>query len=165
MSLAASLIVVAMLAGGSFATERSDRSAEFLAGLPPSRTAALMSKLVIVLGTVFAWWLLNPAIVLKVGSWFSFEWAKTAAQGPVASNISAMGVAVLGVGWLASIIVTNPASALLLGLLAPFFVMAGVYGVTNSRVDFESGFFWTCLAVGPVAFAVGNTIFLRRADD
>jgi ABC-type transport system involved in multi-copper enzyme maturation permease subunit len=60
--LAMQLVTVAMLGGNAIAGERADRSAEFLAYLPASRWAIIMSKAVFALAVVALLW--GPALAI-----------------------------------------------------------------------------------------------------
>ncbi len=130
ISLMASLIVVSMLAGGAFAAERSDRSDEFLALLPTARFMILGSKAVVVMVTTSVLWLLNPYVIMRIASVFTVDSTLPPGSGdPTLGTVSAMAISVLGTGWLGSILVANPASSLLIGLLSPFFSLLLAYGI------------------------------------
>ncbi len=133
ISLMASLLVVAMLAGGAFAAERSDRSHEFLALLPPTRFTILGSKALVVMVTTGVLWLLNPYVIMRIASIVTVDSTLPAASGDaMLGTVSAMALSVLGTGWLGSILVANPASSLLIGLLSPFFSLLFAYGVRDA---------------------------------
>ena len=65
LSLGLSQLTLVMLAGNSIASERADRSAEFLAYLPPSRTQILASKLLLAMLAAGVTWTVN----LTVSEW------------------------------------------------------------------------------------------------
>ncbi len=166
ISLMASLLVVAMLAGGAFAAERSDRSHEFLALLPPTRFTILGSKALVVTVTTGVLWLLNPYVIMRIASIFTVDSTLPAASGdPTLRTVSAMALSVLGTGWLGSILVANPASSLLIGLLSPFFSLLFAYGICDAPND-EDGFYFTfvcgCLILGVSCLIAGTVCYLRR---
>lgn len=166
ISLIASLFVVAMLAGAAFAVERSDRSHEFLTVLPPTRLMILSSKALVVAVATGALWALNPYTIMKIAPMITGGAALPAvSEDAMLATVSAMGVSVLGSGWFGSILVTNPASSLLIGLLSPFFCSLFAYGICGSAhngEDFRIAFVYGCLAVGVGALVVGTLCFLHR---
>ena len=69
-SIMCSQPTLAMLSGNIIAAERSDRSAEFLAYLPPSRKTILCSKLIVLGAVALIVWGLN-FVVLFVADWLA----------------------------------------------------------------------------------------------
>jgi ABC-type transport system involved in multi-copper enzyme maturation permease subunit len=63
VSLWLSGVMAAVFGGAAFAQERRDRSADFLAMLPASRTRIVASKLLVAFGCVLGMWLLNIAVL------------------------------------------------------------------------------------------------------
>ncbi len=168
ISLMASLLVVAMLAGGAFAAERSDRSHEFLALLPPTRITILGSKALVVMIATGVLWLLNPYVIMRIASIVAVDSTLPAASGDATlGTVSAMALSVLGTGWLGSILVANPASSLLIGLLSPFISLLVAFGVSDSAHDhnaFRVTFVCGCLFLGVSSLVGGTVCFLRREE-
>jgi hypothetical protein len=168
LTLMASLLIVAMLAGAAFASERSDRSHEFLAALPPTRLMILGSKAVVVLAATGALWLLNPYVFVRIARVFTVEWRPSGvSEDAVLGTVSAMALSVLGAGWFGSILVSNPASSLLIGLLSPFFSLLFAYGIcdpTRNEDGFHFTFVCACLVLGVSSLVGGTICYLRREE-
>ncbi len=168
ITLMASLLIVAMLAGAAFASERSDRSHEFLAALPPTRLMILGSKAVVVLAATGALWLLNPYVFVRITQVFTVELgASGVSENGVLGTASAMALSVLGAGWFGSILVSNPASSLLIGLLSPFLSLLFAYGIcdpTRNEDGFHFTFVCACLVLGVSSLVGGTICYLRREE-
>ena len=168
ITLIASLLVVAMLAGAAFAAERSDRSHEFLTTLPPTRLAILVSKMLVVAAATAALWLLNPYVLMRIATVLDAgPTAPLVSADSTLGTVSATALCVLGTGWLGSILVSNPASSLLIGLLAPFFSMVVAFGISDPSRDgnaFRVTFVCACLILGVSSLVGGTVCFLRREE-
>ena len=120
IGLGLSVLSLCLLGGNSFAAERIDGSAEFLATLPPSRTMVLASKLTLasltcVFIAVFVYSIrtaVNVTTGLTESHGYPVNWA--------------LGCAGFGVAWLSSVLVDSPTYAVGLGLLGVFFVPLSV---------------------------------------
>lgn len=166
------MMVVALLAGASFATERTDRASEFLAYLPLTRPSRLVSKMITVVGAALVLALCNPLLGARI---LPFDWLEAGPQRQEAMvTLLCSGVLVLGVAWLGSTGV-SAAAALLLGLLSPFFVVClyflsvrgaeVFFGVEIDLDDwFPAVYRWSGGLVGAVAFALGSWVFLARGE-
>ena len=166
ITLIASLLVVAMLAGAAFAAERSDRSHEFLVTLPPTRLAILVSKILVVAAATAALWLLNPYVFMRIATVLDAgPTSPLESADQMLGTVSAMALSVLGTGWLGSILVSNPASSLLIGLLSPFFSLLAAFGISDPARDgnaFRVTFVCACLISGVSSLVGGAVCFLRR---
>ncbi len=168
ITLMVSLMVLAMLAGAAFAAERSDRSHEFLAVLPSTRFMILGSKALVVAAVASALWLLNPYVIIKIATIFSAG----SAPSPLSidatfGTVSAMALSVLGSGWFGSILVANPASSLLIGLLSPFLSLLLAFGICDPAREenaFRITFVYGCLVIGMVTLLGGTAYFFRREE-
>ena len=164
------VIIASLLSGASFATERTDRSAEFLAYLPVDRARRLASKLLVACTPAVILLVTNPLVVL------SFEpassWVAVSGTESVVATIASTLVLALGTAWLGSVMV-SAAAALLLGLLSPFFVTCAFYATATIGEEFcglhidlnewfPTVFRWAGFGIGAVTFLAGSLLFLRQ---
>ncbi len=169
-SLSLSQLTLAILAGNAIASERADRSAEFLAYLPPSRRQILASKLLLALVTAGAVWAVNLCVsawlVPALGAPGHNPWDKVAPR----SMLAASTVLVFGAGWLGSAVLASPAGATSLGIGLP--VVAGPLLVRVARAlvasaaekDPTPAAMLVCLALGSLCFLSGSAYYLRRVE-
>lgn len=172
LALIAGMLVVALLGANAFAYERTERSAEFLAYLPPSRGAVLGSKLLVVSGAIAVSWLLNARVL--VGLFYNGQSGESASspgsQGAIPmipmNYLAVTYVVIFGAAWCGSALVTSTA-ALLIGLLAPWFVMLVTFGLFNPERNegmFWQGYWWLAVVLGALMFGAGSIVFLKRPE-
>jgi hypothetical protein len=169
-SLALSQLTLALLAGNLIAAERADRSAEFLASLPPSRTQILASKLLLALLAAGAAWAfnlsINELVVRTLGAPLDNPWDSLASR----SMLMAGTVMVFGASWLGSAVLNSPASSSLLGIAValvggPMLVQAACTLFTSGeREALPSCSIGVGLIVGSLCFLCGSVFFLRRVE-
>ncbi|WP_339909263.1 ABC transporter permease [Symmachiella dynata] len=164
-------ISMALLGGNVFAAERADRSAEFLAYLPPSKRQILISKGILLFGmaTIIIGWNLTAigvGIFLKsdmewAGRFYEFLWTLGA--------VGAFGIAAAGTGWCASSMLSSNGGPVGLGLLVPVVIAIGI-SVSNmlmgvpSDAWFPQTIWAACSLVGVALFIVGCVYYLRRVE-
>lgn len=157
-----------LLGGHAIACERSDRSANFLACLPPRNWQILTSKLVVAIGTLSAMWGWALLSVYCIAASMSSAPVDDVRQFVTMPGIASVCVLTFGVGWMASAIQEKTTLPILLALLAPIAVsvvlilVGNVLGIPMVRV---SG--WTnlvCFVVGSAAFAAGTWHYCRRVE-
>ena len=142
ISLSLSLLTVTLLAGNAVAGERADRSAEFLAYLPPTRAAVITSKIMLALGTSLILCLASLAALYIIAPALG-EVPPDAllARADAAVSLSAAAVALFGGAWLASCCLSSPtiATGLGVGLVCYVFVMLAIVkeGLGYKDLDFE----------------------------
>lgn len=164
------IAVAALLAGGSFATERVDRSVEFLSYLPATRPVRLVSKGVVVVGPLVVLLACNPLICSPL--LFDVQAPESGQHVETVITLVTTIVLVIGVAWLGSTLV-GAAASLLLGLLSPFFVSCLFYfaalgiedlGIAKVNLDdwFSPVFRWSGFILGSAAFLLGSIIFLAK---
>jgi hypothetical protein len=169
-SLALSQLTLALLAGNSIAAEYVDRSAEFLACLPPSRMRILTSKLLLALAAAGVIWAVNRGVtefmLPALGSAVDDTWDSIAPR----STLAGGAVMVFGACWLGSALLNSPASATLLGIAVamvggPLLVQA-VWALFSSgaREDLPACAIGVGLTVGSLCFLTGSALFLRRIE-
>ncbi len=170
-SLMCSQASIAMLGGNLIAVERGDRSAEFLAYLPPSRGQILLSKASLLIGAQIVIIGLNGLVVM-IALWLAGN-----SETPFIftgdfvdrSRLVMVGVAAAGCGWLASSMLQSSGPPVALAFLSPMII----FGCLN-LVKYLSGwpaydsfpdvYFATCGMVGPATFVAGCLYYLRRVE-
>ena len=159
IGLGLSALSLCLLGGNSFAAERIDGSADFLATLPPTRFMVLSSKLM----------LASLTCVLIAAFVYSMRFAVNVATGLSESHGYpvnwALGCAGFGVSWLSSVLVDSPTYAVGLGLLGVFFVplsvgamrAAGFLAISNPMGNTVFG-----IALGTSAVIAGCMLYQRK---
>ncbi len=163
VSLFMTCAAAAMFAGNSIAAERAERSAHFLAYLPPAKWEILASKFIVAAGVVgVVWvWALVSLYVLAPG----LDPAESA-DGPQLRELVGICVLIFGVGWMCSAELAKPVGAMVMALAAPVVVgmvlegMVEVFGWPRSRgMGVEVN-----LVLGVGAFVLGTWQYLRRVE-
>ena len=170
--LALCLVSVALFGGNVIASERADRSAEFLFSLPCTRRRLLASKLLLALAVVATPWLVDGLIFSCVAVTTDLLETRRVDQSVVIilANLAVAGVAIFSVAWCLSSLIASPALAVCGGLVAPLFVIAGVYFVDYVfalKIEDPDVLTWwqgICLALSPPCFALGVWLYLRRIE-
>jgi ABC-type transport system involved in multi-copper enzyme maturation permease subunit len=167
-SLALSQLTLVLLGGNAIAAERADRSAEFLAYLPPSRAQIVVSKILLALATGLVVWAANLLLADVVVPVLSSEepdvWGL-----PSRWRILAGSLFVFGAGWFGSSFLGSPTFATSLGIVAPFLLALVLVVCTllfawpahGTLGDVHCN---ASLILGPVCFAVGTCYYLRRVE-
>ena len=160
--------IAAVLGGNAIACERAERSAHFLAYLPPTKIQILASKLVVGTCALAAYWgvtFLLMRVIAPIVNPDPFNFLHMATN-PAASIAGC--ALTFGVGWLGSAWLEKPTFPVLSALASPFvlgFGMTTLALITGvSRFDV---FEWTslaCWSLGAIAFAAGSAIYLRRVE-
>jgi ABC-type transport system involved in multi-copper enzyme maturation permease subunit len=164
-SLCLSQLTLVTLAGNAIAAERADRSAEFLAYLPPSRTRILASKALLVTLTAGVIWAVNLSVADVVApalGTFRADRLDLLVPRPV---LAATAVMLVGAGWLGSALLDSPAIATALGIgaaaVVPFLVNFVPWpGAGDLRVWYVT----THLTLGLLCFVCGSAHYLRRVE-
>lgn len=172
-SLGISLLTIAMLGGNAVAAERVDRSAEFLAYLPPSRRRIIGSKIILAAAAGAVIWGSNLGVIFGLAPHMA-GWSEAVRELTSGSHrydltsLASVAIIVFGVAWLGSAWLASPAIATGLGIFAPVAV-AGVLGTIEYWFH-PAGFpyarygVYTCTTVGCVAFLAGTAYYLRRVE-
>jgi hypothetical protein len=169
-SLACSQLTLALLAGNVIAVERVDRSAEFLAYLPPSKAQILFSKSALLIGVGLIITAVNLATALVahllIGRTDGVSLGKPLVD---LLQISLVGVGAAGVGWAASAKLETTGAPVLFAIVTPI-VIPGAFYLTWFALGWSilelSGttILLTCGVVGAVFFVVGWIYYLRRVE-
>jgi hypothetical protein len=170
VSLALLVVTMAMLGGNAFAAERADRSAEFLAYLPPSRWTLVASKMIVALGASLSGWALNLLTLFVVAPRLPGvpQLMEDNPKGEALLAGAGFAALVFGVAWCFSSFVATPAIATGGGFFAPL-LAAGVlqsldYFFHPAGFSFGSWYGRLSLPVGIVAFVVGTVVYVRRVE-
>jgi ABC-type transport system involved in multi-copper enzyme maturation permease subunit len=170
-SLVLSQFTVALLGGNAIASERVDRSAEFLHSLPYTRGKILASKLILPLIVTAVIWLNALLIWHVVHSTVAFGRLGDAPEiyrGVFYTAIT--GLTFFCVAWFLSSLITSPAIATCGGLIAPLVVVGSIlfvgYLFNMPEIDRLAGPWYCgiCLTLAPACFAIGTWHYLRRVE-
>jgi hypothetical protein len=157
---------LAMIGGTIIATERADRSAEFLAYLPPSRWQLLRSKMVVFLGAFGIIW--GICIVADLLSrWLDSDVAAAVTSVPLTA-IAPIGIVSSGIGWCASAKFDNTGPAVGLAFAAPLAMIGAIQGARwlfNWPISSVPDIFSiSCTTLGIAAFLLGSIYYVRRVE-
>jgi ABC-type transport system involved in multi-copper enzyme maturation permease subunit len=167
--MALQLLTAAMLGGCAVAAERADRSAEFLAYLPPSRWAIITSKAVLAVGAGTLIWLVE----LALAHWFAPFFGPTVEDIAIFREqmtvvLTPTAVLLFGAAWCASTVSPSHAIATGVGIAAPIALLAVLLGVEyffNPRAfDLGSWYRPLCVVLGIAAFIAGIVYYVRRVE-
>ena len=165
-SMTTSQLTLALLGGHVIACERADRSAEFLAYLPLSRTRILAGKIALVVMTVAVVWSVNLLTLwLAIGK---FPVPRDIDLVSILGFVTVTGLVFLCVGWLLSSILQSPTFAICGSLITPFMIVMGVQALAwaleyDSNIA-NSWYRHVCLTLAPVCFVAGTWYYLRRVE-
>ncbi|HIK96016.1 MAG TPA: hypothetical protein EYG03_29075 [Planctomycetes bacterium] len=160
-----------MVSGSIIATERGDRSAEFLAYLPPARRQILQSKFVVLAGTAIIIYGVNLSIRFLASVLAGDTNALEALTGglPSMNYLAAVGVVAVGVGWCSSAALDNAGPPVALAFAAPLIVFSALLLIDYmtgwpGKFYYERIYFGSCVGVGVITFGVGTVYFLQRIE-
>lgn len=168
ISSACSLLSIVLLGGNAIAGERADRSAEFLAYLPPSRGMILVSKVIVAVGVATGVWLFNLAVIYVLAPMTGpvpAEWVEHLREDcnrvlPVMFQTS---VFLFGAAWLGSAIANSPAVATGLGFIPPAVTMGLLmYFMGPEHEALAATYRVLALSMGVTFFLTGGVVYLRR---
>ena len=169
LSLSLSLLTLAMLGGNAIACERADRSAEFLAYLPPTRRGIVGSKATLAISAGLIIWLVNLVAmygIVPLTGELSTSGAQFFKDG--LPNIAATGVLAFGAAWLGSSFLASPAIATGLGIFAPVTVVCVLgtvhYFLNPPGFDMARWYNIVCVPLGVGCFVAGTAYYLRRLE-
>jgi hypothetical protein len=161
VSHATAQLSLAVLAGNLVASERVNRSAEFLAYLPPSRGMVLTAKAT-VLGVSALVLLLVP---LSIAGLTALD-----GKGPSAGTlliifctISAIGFCASGIGWLGSCCLQSNAVAILFAILTPLILAIAIKHLCKDP-ESTAILIAAYLAIGLAGFLFGTRHYLNRVE-
>lgn len=169
VSVSLSLLTITMLGGNAVAGERMDRSAEFLAYLPPSRGQVIASKAVLAVGVSIFIWLVHLAIVYGLAP-LAGEISEDLMRhrDNVLPQLALIGVVMFGAAWFGSTLLDSPAIATGIGFAGPWLVL-GVLALARYVLGYEDpgpGSWGTVLGLGLGigCFIAGIAYYVRRVE-
>lgn len=175
ISLGLSLFTFAMLGGNAIASERADRSAEFLAYLPASRWTILASKSLIALPPVVGIWMVNLAFLFLVVPRLAgsegvavVDMARRPEIYEALSGFVATSVLLFGACWFWSAVLHSHGVATGMGFFVLAVVALGMVGI-DQGLGVE-GFFTprsfmaVSLVVGVGGYVAGCAYYLHRLE-
>lgn len=174
----AGMALVTLLAttfgGMAFASERRDRSADFLALLPTSRSASAASKLLAAVALLSAAFALHM-VMAAVGS-HARDSVYNAGRGPgflhtdggaVAALAAAMAMG-FGIAWGLSSVLTSAAVSACIGGVCPLGSCVLLRYVADARewptATFDHWWFTLALSCAAVGLMAGTAVYLRRIE-
>jgi ABC-type transport system involved in multi-copper enzyme maturation permease subunit len=167
ISMYLSIGVTSVLGGYAIACERSDRTANFLRYLPPSRRQIMASKFIVAATATAAWWgwvLVTMFVVAPRLSAGQADFTGTVDG----KSVAAMCVLTFGVGWLGSACFENTVVPIIMAIASPIvigflmFGLADIRGVPRLEIAKWAG--PACLIVGAISFVAGTWAYLRRVE-
>ena len=165
------LMSIAFLAGFIIAGERRDRSAEFLAYLPPKRSTILASKAIL----CFLWIAFVAIVYILVTEvivpWISSGEVSIQDGGREQFLIdAAYTTSIFGVSWLCSSFLESPVIAVIAGLVSPMLIWTLVYTLQlRMGWELDDDTLTNCLAgmffiLGLASFVGGCFHFIFRVE-
>jgi len=167
ISMYLSIGVTAVLGGYAISCERANRTAHFLAYLPPNRRQILTSKFIVAGGASAAWWAWVLITVFVVAPRLS------ARPGDFTGTVDGRGVAALcvltfGVGWLGSACSESTVVPIILAGSSPIVIGFAMFGLADAlgmpRLEMAKWSNPVSLAGGGISFVAGSWAYLRRVE-
>jgi ABC-type transport system involved in multi-copper enzyme maturation permease subunit len=166
MALVITVLMSAVFGGVAFASERRERSAEFLAMLPVTRRRVLLTKLLFAAACVATMWFANVLVLKALG-------VKEEAAGAVRIFGPVIFMA-FAVGWLCSTFLSSPGIAAGISIGVTTFSTWTLAALANEIMEeWRRGYLpglleatlqtWTITA-GSLCLFVGSVYYLRRVE-
>jgi hypothetical protein len=162
-SHAVAQLSLAVLSGNLIAVERVDRSAEFLAYLPPSRGTVLRAKALLLAVTALLLFLIPLAIgglAACLAGFLQADELRRAAS--IVGYLSAIGFCGSGIGWLGSCCLQSNAVAILFAVLSPWIV--GILLSVTGGTELPALLVAANLSLGLAGFLFGTWHYLNRVE-
>ena len=171
-SLMLSLLTFALLGSVAIAAERQQRSAEFMAYLPPTRRAVLVSKTIVAVVPALVIWAVNLLVIYAL--------APQAGNPPTGGSyagddnlhqmipaLGATSVLLFGAGWCCSTLCASHAAAAGASLIASPTVALGMRALEyffGWRHLIENWYVPVAVFLGVAGFVIGIVYYLRRVE-
>lgn len=169
-SLILGVVAVAFIAGNTFAGERADRSAEFLAYLPIPRERSMISKAILAIGVCLSLFVFNAA----VGWWCGLPYNDPRSLGSFLSILGVSAILIFGASWFFSTFMQSPAIAAASGILITCLLVGSLllidYTVTEDLYEWERisitrrWYPFLATMVGLGMFVAGAVYYPRRIE-
>jgi hypothetical protein len=166
VSLGAVAIIAGAFGGMAWAAERTDRSATFLALLPPTPLLQAVSKLVVAGGWLVACFMADACVGLVTWTLLGTD---TLGRNPVdqflpvVAHVASYGFAVFGVAWASSAVLSSSAISAAIGIVAGF-AIALAMSLVPSEDQRELLWFIASLSAGVLGLVVGVAVQVRRVS-
>jgi len=169
-----SQITVALLGRNAIAGERADRSAEFVAYLPLSRTRLWIGKLSVAAFAVALIWVVNILALCAI-AWIVPEIRRSSYSyfpDKAVLYVTISGAVFYGVSWLISSFQSSPTVAVGGGLISPVIILLGLsvvawaMGIKGPELDrvLEPGYLIIGTVLAVVCYSIGTVYYLRRVE-
>jgi ABC-type transport system involved in multi-copper enzyme maturation permease subunit len=166
MASVVTVLMAAVFGAAAFASERRERSAEFLAMLPVTRRTVVFAKLLLAGSCVAAMWLLNVAVLKALG-----------AKDETTGALHIFGPVILmafGVGWLFSTFLTSPGVAAGISIGGTIFSTWALAAMVSKAMEELNREYlkdvveltvqvWT-IGAGVLCLFIGTVYYLRRVE-
>jgi ABC-type transport system involved in multi-copper enzyme maturation permease subunit len=167
-------LAAAVISGSIFTLERSDRSADFLASLPPTRWQNLQSKLLVLVGMLVTLLAINSfAALAGYGLLQNLripEYQQNQPEGEFYLSVITIAFSIAGVAWAFSSILQSNGVPVLLGLLSPLVGYSTVVTIAFSierrlsNSEAMAAMLGISFTLGVLGFASGCYWYLNRRD-
>jgi ABC-type transport system involved in multi-copper enzyme maturation permease subunit len=167
--LAVQLLTMAMLGGCAIAAERTDRSAEFLAYLPPSRWMIVTSKALLAIGTGLFIWSVSLVIIYVVAPHAGMVTEDLIEfRDSMVPTLAATSVLLFGAAWLGSSFMPTHTLATGFGIGVAIALLCALWAVEFffELRGFDLGWWYRTLSIplGIAAFVAGVVCYVRRVE-
>lgn len=161
---------LAILSANMIAVERVDRSAEFLAYLPPNRGMILRAKATVLGVTALVLFLIPLGLITSAAFWGDLPGTiPPRSYLQILLSTSSVGICAAGIGWMGSSTLNSNAVAILFALIGPVVPGAIVLIICSALGVKETAhagamFVAACLATGSAGFLIGTRTYLQRNE-
>lgn len=169
-----SVFLLPMIAANSLAGERADRSAEFIAPLPVSRSVRLVAKVVLLAAVAIALWapMLVVASLLRSSQLVKADDYRSGLE--LLGMVAAFTILTTALAWLLAGWIESPVIAAVMAIAIPVFVPLVMFGWQDSSLATARFFgLWInsdgvplplTFLVAAAFFAAGSALYLRRLE-
>ncbi len=169
-----SVFLLPMIAANSLAGERADRSAEFIAPLPLSRSVRLVAKVVLLAAVAIALWapMLVVASLLRSSQLVKADDYRSGLE--LLGMVAAFTILTTALAWLLAGWIESPVIAAVMAIAIPVFVPLVMFGWQDSSLATARFFgLWInsdgvplplTFLVAAAFFAAGSALYLRRLE-
>ena len=164
-------LFAAIIAASAFALERTDRSAEFLACLPPTRWQNLASKVVVLSAAIGGMILLHNVVAWCGWQLIPYARSLNLEISFIANLVITTGIlCVTGFAFAASSVMKSNGGPALLGLCSPLLSLAVVMGlgklldIPSEGNAFALRYSMACFTLACVTFLCGCLWYLSRSE-
>jgi hypothetical protein len=169
----ATCLLGALLAGSAVTLERSDRSVEFLACLPPTRWQNLSSKLLVVCSAVLIMVVIHIATTVAAHQLIPYVRSDTRTQVPDASGVTTylcLIASTVGGAWGFASCMRSNGAPILLGIGTPFLTLSlvsfvgWVLDIASEGNSFQLRYNTGAVILGFTLGLVGSYLYLTRTE-